>query len=147
MRKYYVLAFSAAALLTGCVINPPKPAPPPVPTVQGVQAYNISKSVLAGQTLTVAHSISLNPDCTSRGFATLRIVQPPAHGVANIVTRNDYPSFYGKNPRAECDKQKHPGRFVDYVPENGFVGQDFLIVEHIGLTGEDKMLRITITVK
>ena len=145
MKKFSLVLSSLGSILL--LANCSQSAATKTPAYTGVTTYTEFRTVLADTTILLTHPIVLNPDCTVRGFSTLRIVQAPEHGEIEIGKRADYPNFPSGNPRSACGKKKARGSFADYTPDDGFVGQDFVIIESISPGGDDKLLKITISVK
>jgi dienelactone hydrolase len=113
-----------------------KPAP-------GERDFNITAK--AGQTTTIDFASRLNPDCTPKAFAELKVVQPPAHGRVDIGPKDDFPKFPSNNPFAVCDKQPVHGIAVTYTPAKGFSGTDVFSFVDAGAQGPT--LKISLTVK
>jgi hypothetical protein len=59
------------------------PIAPPVSNAGGPpQTIELKRAMIAGQRLRLDFLYSLNVDCSSMGFANVRIVEPPQHGKA-----------------------------------------------------------------
>jgi dienelactone hydrolase len=115
----------------------------PIPT--GPQERNFNITAKAGQTTTIDFASRLNPDCTPKAFAELKVVQPPAHGRVDIGPKDDFPKFPPNNPFAVCDKQSVHGIAVTYTPAKGFSGADVFSFVDAGAHGPT--LKISLTVK
>jgi hypothetical protein len=113
------------------------------PTVQPI----FRRSVLAGATALLDFSYSVNPDCTARGIPRIWVVEPPAHGLATVGQREEFPHFPANHPLSGCNSIKVPGTIVAYRPADGYVGNDELKFEEITLDNRDLLFQIAITVK
>ena len=51
---------------------------------------------------------SINPDCTSIGFATIRVVEQPRHCRITVDNGTGFTNFPASNPRTECNKRSGP---------------------------------------
>ena len=112
---------------------------------QAEKIYNVT--VAADHTTTLSSSFAVNPDCTSRGLPTLWVTQQPAHGTAKSLAGEDFPRFAPNSPFAHCSQQKVPVAVIDYTPETGFVGADYLVFEEVTIDHQHKVFRIAIVVK
>lgn len=155
LKAYSVLVvFVIGSLLAGCVTqqqinSAPQQQSRNVILVQSKPSgsvHLVNKITVAGQTIPVTGGLLVNPDCTSRGLATLKVIQPPVHGTVKIAKRDEYPSFPQQNPRSVCNTHKLPGVYADYTPDDGFTGADFMTVETF-MRGVEIDERISITVK
>lgn len=115
----------------------------PAPTSPRERDFNIT--VKAGQTNTIDFSSRLNPDCTPKAFAQLKVVQPPEHGRVDIGPKDDFPKFPPNNPLAACDKQPVHGIAVTYTPAKGFQGSD--VFSFVDDATHGPTLKISLTVK
>jgi hypothetical protein len=115
------------------------------PPAQSAKLYNVT--VAADRTTTLNSSFAVNPDCTSRGLPRLWVTQPPAHGTAKSLAIEGFPRFAPTSPLAHCAQQKVPVAVIDYTPDAGFVGADYLVFEEVTVDNQDKVFRISIVVK
>lgn len=100
-----------------------------------------------GQTVTLASTFSVKPDCSFSAYNEVRIKEKPTHGTASIVRDKDYPNFAANNPRSVCNGIKLPGTFLKYTPNAGFAGVDYVVMEIIVSNGSVAEVRTSITVK
>ena len=112
---------------------------------QAANIYNVT--VAADHTTTLNSSFAVNPDCTSRGLPRLRVTQPPSHGTANSLAREDFPKLAPTSPLAHCAENKVPIAIINYTPETGFVGTDYLVFEEDTVDHQHRVFRISIVVK
>lgn len=137
--------FAACLLLTACISHQQATiGPGSAPAQSSLRTFN--KTVPADATTTVEGLFYPNPDCTSRP-STIHITQQPVHGTAAVVQRDDYPNYPPANPRSACNKTKMQGSFVEYTPQPGFTGSDFMAVELFSDTGQAREEKLSITVK
>ena len=92
---------------------------------------NLSRTVAADQKLRLDFLYSINPDCTSIGFATVRVLEQPKHGTIAIANDTGYTNVPARNPRAECNKRRSDGVAVTYQPEPGYTGTDSISLDSI----------------
>jgi hypothetical protein len=92
---------------------------------------NLRRTVAADQRLRVDFLYSINPDCTSIGFATVRLLEQPQHGKIAIENDTGFTNFQASNPRAECNKRRSDGVAVIYEPEPGYTGTDSISLDAI----------------
>ena len=107
----------------------------------------IKRTGVSDQKLRLDFLYSLNPDCTSMGFATVRVIEPPKHGRIIVENGTGFPSFPQNNPRFECNKSRSDGVTVSYEPEPGFVGSDSFDVDAIFASGSSGKRHYAIDVK
>ena len=110
--------------------------PPPAPSTQAAQqAHEFSRAVASGQKLRLDFLYSLNPDCTSMGFATVRIIEQPKHGRITAANGAGFSTFPHNNLRYECNKRRSDGVIVTYKPDPGFTGTDAVNIDAIFASG------------
>lgn len=148
LPKAALLLILTTTFLMGCAVqqtNLVAGIPRPAGLTAGKRV--ISKTVPSGKTMVIEGLTSINPDCTSAGIGTLRIIRQPEHGTAKVTRRDGYSTYPQGNPRSACNKTKHPGIYVDYTPVDDFIGNDLMIIEIITTDGVDVEEKIVITVK
>lgn len=145
--KHFTFSSAALLLLASCVVQQQASAPAVRPAVTSSGPRIINKTVPAGKTITISGVTALNPDCSSPGINTLKIIKQPEHGTVKVVQRDGYTSYPPQNPRSACNKTKHPGIYADYTPEHDFSGMDTVAVEIITVDGQDFEEKVMITVK
>lgn len=87
--------------------------------------------VLNGKTLKVDSFGYLEPDCTSIGSTSVRLVSPPEHGKVQIKAGRDFPRFGRDNIRAHCNTKRAPATLIFYTPSPGYTGPDSFQVEAV----------------
>src|SRR5262249_53526050 len=98
--------------------------------VTGAQGQTAVKSVIAGGQLKLAFFNSTNPDCSSRGQSSVRLIRGPEHGRVNARQTSDFPSS-----RSQCHPRRVPGTAFYYQSERGFAGTDHVEAEVIFPSG------------
>jgi hypothetical protein len=69
---------------------------------------DLKRAGAAGAKLRLDFLYSINPDCTSIGFATIRVVDQPRHCRITIDNGTGFTNFPASNPRTECNKRSGP---------------------------------------
>jgi len=117
----------------------------PAPTAPKV--VEVNRTVAADHKMRLAFFYDINPDCTSSGFATTRVIEKPKHGTISIDNGTGFTSFPEKNVRFECNKRKSDGVVVMYEPEPGYTGSDSVDVDTIFPSGSLSKHRYAIDVR
>jgi hypothetical protein len=107
----------------------------------------VSRAVAANQTLRLEFLYSINPDCSSIGFATVRVLEEPKHGKIRVVNEQGFTNFPSDNARHVCNTRKSEGVVVLYEPEPGYTGADSVIIDVIYASGNSAKRRYAIDVK
>jgi hypothetical protein len=111
------------------------------------QPIEVSRAVAANQTLRLEFLYSINPDCSSIGLATVRILEEPKHGKITVANEAGFTNFQRDDLRYECNKQKSEGVAIRYQPEAGYTGTDSVSVDVIFASGSSSKRRYSIEVK
>jgi hypothetical protein len=119
--------------------TPAAPAPP--------KTIDFSRTVAADQKMRLAFLYDINPDCTSIGFATVRVVEQPKHGKITIENGTGFTAFPESNLRVECNKRRSDGVAVIYEPEPGYMGADSVNFDAIYASGSLSKRRYAIEVR
>jgi dienelactone hydrolase len=107
----------------------------------------IRRTVPAGVMTVLSAAISVHPDCTSRGMASVRIIQPPKYGTAVVTEGEAKPNFPQGSPFAVCNADKVPATEVDYTPARGFTGADSVSFEEVNVNNKHLAFSIDLIVK
>lgn len=68
---------------------------------------NSSRRVaIAGKPLKLGHYMSVNPDCTPAGAATIRVLSSPQNGSVSVRSGSDFPYFFRNNIRSNCNGRR-----------------------------------------
>jgi hypothetical protein len=108
---------------------------------------NVNKVAVTGKPLTLNEASAGNADCTLQGLPTGKVIQEPAHGTVQFVTREVFPTYPPNNPHFKCNTVKIKGTVGEYTSVVGFTGSDSTIVEYIFPDGRDLLIQFAITVK
>jgi hypothetical protein len=109
------------------------PAPASAPSAP--RTLDLSRTVAADHKIRLDFLYSINPDCTSIGFAAIRVLEQPKHGKIAIENGTGFTNFPDSNPRAECNKRRSDGVVVIYQPDPGYTGTDSVDLDSIFPTG------------
>ncbi len=134
------LVFSIV-LITGC--ETPKPVPVSIPG----GPTPIARAAVSGVAQYISDQYSINPDCTSAGIPTTKILEAPKHGTITFVQESGYTNFAKDNQRFECNKQKSPMVKIIYTSNPDFVGSDSTKIMTIYPGGTFRNETYEITVK
>ena len=121
MRAYALIP--CLLLLCGCVVAQPAPTPAASSSAPRI------RTIASGERQRIDYFYYLNPDCTSAGNATIRIITPPAHGELTTEGGVDYPNFQKENQRYQCNLRKSPVINVSYRSNPGYLGADSASIE------------------
>lgn len=111
-----LVAFSlviVAISASGCVTT----------SADGVRQVSHDKSVTSGHRERVGRAWHINPDCSTAGAPTIRVVEPPTHGKLTLVAEKE--ALTGaKGGFAKCNSTKQS--MIDYYYQSspGYSGSD-----------------------
>jgi hypothetical protein len=88
-------------------------------------------TVVSGERQRIDFISVLNPDCSSAGYVTVRVIAPPAHGELTTEKGIDYPTYPKNNQRYQCNLKKVPLVNIYYRSIPGYVGVDTVTIEWI----------------
>ena len=143
MRVHFV----AVAVLAGLVIASETASAQQRRKAENPQAMAIAATVAGEVRTRVAYFWSVNPDCSLTGPTTVRILTPPANGVAEVDIGPAYPAFTKDNVRFKCNVKQYDLPQVWYASKPGYRGPDALEIEVFYPTGGYRKARVTVTVK
>lgn len=129
------------------VALPPPTAQNPAAAPELSQPFELAKVVAVGQKLRVEFLYAIEPDCSSMGVTSVRILEPPQHGKLTVENGQGFTSFVKENQRYGCNVQKSPGTFVFYEPTPGFAGKDSMTLDIVFPTGQSSTQRYAIDVR
>jgi hypothetical protein len=112
-----------------------------------VQVVELTRVVASDQNVRLDFLYSLNPDCSSMGFTTVRILKQPQHGTIAVGNGTGFTNFPKDNQRYECNKLRSNGAVIAYDPESGYVGVDSISIEAIYASGSSQKRSYAIEVK
>jgi hypothetical protein len=99
------------------------------------KAVELTRVATAGQILRLASLMSLNFDCSSMGFATVRVVEQPQHGKITVDHGKGYSNFRQGDLRYECNKRQTDSVDIAYESDSGFTGTDSVTVDAVYASG------------
>ena len=117
--------FALVAILApicGCAVTQPASTPASssaLPTM----------TVVGGERQRIDFISALNPDCSSAGYVTVRVIAPPAHGELTTEKGIDYPTYPKNNQRYQCNLKKVPIVNIYYRPVPGYIGVDAVTIK------------------
>lgn len=142
--------------LTACTVNlpvAPSPAAAPAATTPPsndpgapINSHRI-RGAAAGKDQSLDYFLSINPDCSSNGYPTIRIVTPPTHGAISTAPGQGYSNFPEENVRAACNAKKIPVTYIHYRAQPGFSGTDTATIEVLFPLGRLNTVDYAITVR
>lgn len=133
MRIQILTAVLAAAAVSGC--NTASTVSPSL------------KVTVAGKPLKVDSHYSINPDCSSLGQATVRVLEAPKHGKVETRETTDFPTFRESNSRHHCNTRRVPVTQIVYVPAPGYTGQDNFKADVVYASGSARIYDYKVDVR
>lgn len=114
---------------------------------QSTKPVEFTRTAPSDQALHLDYMYALNPDCSSMGSTTARIIEAPRHGKLAIESGSGFSSFAQNNQRFECNKRRTDGLTVSYTPEAGYMGDDSTLLDVIYPDGTYSKRHYAIEVK
>ena len=111
------------------------------------RADTIRRTALAGDTIKMDFFVSLNPDCSPTGPQTVRVTQNPSNGHLKVSKAEDFITFPATNVRSACNTRRVPGMRIEYTPQPGYSGSDYMAIEVITANGFERNRSYYVTVK
>ncbi len=121
--------------------------PVAVPAAAAHNTVDLTRAAVSGQRMRLDFLYSINPDCTSNGFAAVRVNEQPKHGKLTIENGTGFTNFAASNPRVECNKQSSSGVVVTYEADAGYTGPDSFDFDTIYPTGNVSKRHYAVTVR
>jgi hypothetical protein len=90
---------------------------------QGQSAQSATKYAVSGRSLKLSFYNSTNPDCSSPGRPTIRIIRAPEYGRVTFTQTADFPSS-----RSQCHQRRVSGTAIYYSSQRGFAARNALTV-------------------
>jgi hypothetical protein len=112
--------------------------------IAAAHAQTVSRAAASGVPLKLIFANSTNPDCTSIGQPTIKLVEAPQHGHTRISAARDFPTFREGNVRTVCNTRRVAGASAYYVSQRGYVGPDSTTIEIIYRSG--RLLHVTYSI-
>ena len=133
MRTKILMALLAAAAVSGC--NTTTTVSPSL------------KVTVVGKPLNIDTHYSTNPDCTSAGQPTVRIIEAPKHGKVELRETTDFPEFKANNSRAHCNMRRVPVVQITYIPAPGYSGPDSFKTDVVYASGTARLYDYKVDVR
>jgi dienelactone hydrolase len=121
---------------------PANSSPQTLPSV-----LELIRAVPAGRKWRIEFLYSINPDCSSLGLASVRVLEEPTHGKLTVENGTGYPNFPQNNQRYECNRRQADGVAVFYEPNPEFIGSDSATIDVIFPSGLSRKQHYAIEVK
>src|SRR3954451_21550292 len=86
-------------------------------------AQTSNRTVVAGQSHKLAHFVSVNPDCSSRGMPHIKIIGAPKNGRITLIRAVDFSAGFSGN-YTQCNSQRINGLTASYTAQRSFSGSD-----------------------
>jgi hypothetical protein len=99
------------------------------PPAASVFTYQIPVNINNGEKQRIDFIVFLNPDCTIRGYSSVKITTPPTHGLLTTEAGRDYPHYAKGNQRYPCNLTQTDGVNVYYRSNPGYTGSDLAVVQ------------------
>lgn len=126
-----VLSLTALMAVASCA--QPNNAPPPKPE-PGVMAPGV-RGAISGERRQILEFYFVNPDCSSSGTPVIKVAKPPQHGKVEIVEGTAFADFAKTSNFAACNAKKVTATLVFYTSEPGYLGDDEIALDRIGVLG------------
>lgn len=105
------------------------------------------RTVPSGKNVRIDFFASVNPDCSSIGLPTVRLIDGPGNGVITTDKARDFMSFPQTNVRAKCNKRRLAGLKLLYQSTTEFFGIDRVRLLVISASGGEREATYVINVK
>ena len=111
------------------------------------QAADQVRTVPTGKNQRIDFFASVNPDCTSIGLPTVRLVEGPSNGVVTTDKARDFMPFPKGNIRSKCNGKRVAGLKLFYQSTTEFLGVDRVRLLVISASGGEREATYLIQVK
>jgi Domain of Unknown Function with PDB structure (DUF3857)/Transglutaminase-like superfamily len=138
VKRHYQISIYPATVTDGA----PEGGP-----AQSAKPLEYTRVASSDQVLQLAFLFALNPDCSSLGYATVRVLEAPKHGKLAVEQGTGFSTFPQSNQRFACNKRRTDGVNVAYTPEAGYVGADSMLLDIINADGSYNKRHYAIEVK
>ena len=112
-----------------------------------VQAADITRTVPSGKNQRIDFLASVNPDCSSIGMPTVRLLEGPDNGVVTTDKAKDFLPFPKTNIRSKCNGRRVTGLKLFYQSATEFFGVDRVRLLVISASGGEREATYVIQVK
>jgi hypothetical protein len=125
----------------------PEPKPSGGNPTNAAQTIQLTRAVPIERDVRLDFIYALNPDCSSVGLPSVRVVEQPQNGKVTVENGTGFSNFPPENQRYECNKRKSEGIAVVYRPNPGFAGADSVTIDIIFPTGFESKRHFSLDVK
>jgi hypothetical protein len=132
MRAAILCVSSTLALASCVVVNENKPE---ARTSQQVAEAPNVRGALSGQRQLLVSFYATGSDCTSLGYPTLKVAKAPQHGEVSVEQGTALADFGKGDIRTVCNGNSVPATVIYYTSVTGFIGEDSVAFERIGVRG------------
>lgn len=113
----------------------------------GAQAADEVRTVPSGKNQRIDFLASVNPDCSSPGVPTVRLLEGPGNGVLTTDKAMDFKAFPRSNLRARCNRKRVRGLKLFYQSATEFFGTDRVRLLVITASGDEREATYLIKVR
>ncbi len=145
-----MLACAAGALATSAIAQTQRyeVTVSPGHKTAGYQKLKVERAAIGSAPIRVWANTAIDPDCSAaKPGATLTVLQPPEHGVAEVRNEPYYAAFPPANPRSACNDRKVPGNQAFYTAASGYTGHDRMVLQGSSPDGAVRQIAVDITVR
>ncbi len=103
----------------------------PKPEIAPIQV----RGALSGVPQQIGSFYNVNPDCSTGGYPTLKVAKAPLHGQVRVEQGTAFSDYPKDSIRAVCNGKIVPATVIHYVSEPGYIGEDSVAFERIGVSG------------
>lgn len=113
----------------------------------GAKAGEEVRTVPSGKNQRIDFLASVNPDCSSPGLPTVRLIEGPSNGVVTTDPAMDFKAFPRGNVRARCNARRVRGLKLLYQSTSEFFGIDRVRLLVISASGGEREATYLINVR
>lgn len=135
MFKKFIFSSCGIFLLAGCNAN------------TATRDFNVSRVYPAGKTSQLSFFHHVKSDCSSGGYATVRVITAPANGTLTTQNGTGPISLPASSSSANCNGKQTNGVRVLYTPRSGYSGPEQITVESIFPNGRANVVSYNINVR
>jgi hypothetical protein len=110
-------------------------------------ADELKKAVPSGVNQQIDFFASVNPDCSSIGTPTVRLIDGPSQGVITTDKGRDFMTFPHSNSRHICNRKRVAGLKLFYKSATGFFGTDRVRILIISASGTEREATYSVQVR
>lgn len=148
--KLLILTGLAALIATGAVAQTQRyqVTVSPVDKRSGFEKLHVDRAAIGSTPIRIWANTAIDPDCAAHEpGATLTVLEPPAHGVAEVKSEPYFAAFPPANPRSACNNRKVPGNQAFYTAAAGYTGHDRLVLQGSSPDGAVRRITVDVTVR